>query len=124
MVKRKPGRLFPLEVEILQAGLTVQAEEQSFYGFALVRRMAEQNGGRQVAHGTLYKALGRLASGGLLEASWEDPAVAEAAARPRRRLYRVTGAGEAALHSERELACLPGPGLRRAPGAAGEAATP
>ena len=56
---------------------------------------------RLTAHGTLYKALGRLAEAGLLEARWEDAETAEAEGRPRRRLYRVTGAGASALADAR-----------------------
>lgn len=100
MVKRRPGRLLTLEVMILEAGLQVQAEEDAFYGFALVRRLAELRGGAQIAHGTLYRALSRMATSGFLDASWEDPDLAEAAGRPRRRLYRVTGEGESALSAE------------------------
>ncbi|MDO9398243.1 MAG: helix-turn-helix transcriptional regulator [Herbiconiux sp.] len=100
MVKRRPGRLLPLEVTILEAGLRVQAEEDSFYGFALVRRIAEREGGPQIGHGTLYRALSRLTTAGFLDATWEEPEVAEADGRPRRRLYRVTGEGEGALSAE------------------------
>jgi DNA-binding PadR family transcriptional regulator len=53
------------------------------------------------AHGTLYKALGRMAAAGLLESRWEEPELALAEGRPRRRLYWVTGAGERALASLR-----------------------
>jgi DNA-binding PadR family transcriptional regulator len=56
------------------------------------------------AHGTLYKALDRLQKAGHLESEWEDPLVAAQEGRPRRRLYRVTAAGEAALVKSREPA--------------------
>lgn len=52
---------------------------------------------RLTAHGTLYKALGRLDEAGLLVSTWEDPQIAAKEGRPRRRLYEVTGAGERAL---------------------------
>jgi PadR family transcriptional regulator, regulatory protein PadR len=45
----------------------------------------------------LYKALQRLEEAGLLASQWEDPDIAVAEGRPRRRLYEVTGAGERAL---------------------------
>jgi DNA-binding PadR family transcriptional regulator len=54
-----------------------------------------------VAHGTLYKALSRLLEAGMLSAVWEDPELAAEARRPRRRLYRVTPAGAAALEAAR-----------------------
>ena len=53
--------------------------------------------GRLTAHGTLYKALGRLADAGLLEYRWEDAEPALAEGRPRRRLYQITSAGQRAL---------------------------
>jgi DNA-binding PadR family transcriptional regulator len=56
------------------------------------------------AHGTLYKALDRMERMGLLESRWEDPEVAAAQGRPRRRLYRVTGQGERALDEAHESA--------------------
>ena len=88
----------PLEAEILTAGLALRrAGEDRFHGFQLAKLLATSGSRRLTAHGTLYKALGRLESFGLLHSSWEDPAVAAAAQRPRRRLYAVTGAAETAL---------------------------
>jgi len=54
--------------------------------------MREHGGSRSLtAHGTLYKALGRLEEFGLLTSRWEDAAAAEG--RPRRRLYELTPRG-------------------------------
>jgi len=44
--------------------------------------------------GTIYPILARLEQIGWVTSEWEDPAVHEAAGRPRRRFYRVTGDGE------------------------------
>ena len=44
---------------------------------------------------------------GTAEAEWEAAEPAEAAGRPRRRLYRVTGAGEAALRASKRAATTP-----------------
>jgi DNA-binding PadR family transcriptional regulator len=49
-----------------------------------------------VGHGTLYKALSRLSTMGLLESTWEVPGDDDPG-RPRRRLYRVTGEGARVL---------------------------
>jgi PadR family transcriptional regulator PadR len=101
MGRRREGRLVDLEVDILAAGMELQGDEGDFYGFALAKRMAEQTDAVGLtAHGTLYKALARLSERGLLESTWEDPAIGEAEGRPRRRLYRVTGAGELAYRTE------------------------
>lgn len=40
--------------------------------------------------GTVYPVLRRLERGGFLASNWEDPAVALAVGRPRRRMYRLT----------------------------------
>ena len=78
--------------------------------------MREQRGSRSLtAHGTLYKALGRLEEFGLLASRWEDAAAAEG--RPRRRLYELTGQGAQA--AERALA---GRAVARSPHVASEPA--
>lgn len=87
-----------MEAEILTAGLMLRrAGEDRFHGFQLAKLLAEGGARKLTAHGTLYKALSRLESFGLLHSSWEDPDLAAASQRPRRRLYEVTGAAEAAL---------------------------
>jgi PadR family transcriptional regulator PadR len=93
MSRRKPGTLLPLEGEILEAALSLQrAGHPTFHGFGLAQSMRERRGSRSLtAHGTLYKALGRLEEFGLLASHWEDAAAAEG--RPRRRLYELTGEG-------------------------------
>ncbi len=47
--------------------------------------------------GTIYPALRRLEGAALVEAEWEDGAVAHERGRPARKYYRLTEAGEAAL---------------------------
>jgi DNA-binding PadR family transcriptional regulator len=93
MSRRKPGTLLPLEGEILEAALSLQrAGNPAFHGFGLAHSLRERRGSRSLtAHGTLYKALGRLEGFGLLTSRWEDAAAAEG--RPRRRLYELTGEG-------------------------------
>jgi DNA-binding PadR family transcriptional regulator len=92
MPRRTPGALLPLEAEILEAALALQrGGDGSFYGFGLARTLRERRGSRSLtAHGTLYKALGRLEQSGLLASRWEEPAVE---GRPRRRLYELTADG-------------------------------
>jgi PadR family transcriptional regulator PadR len=98
-VRRKPDTLLPLEITILEAAVDLQQRgETEFHGFAMAREIAERAEARTLtAHGTLYKALGRMAEAGLLESRWEDPAIAAAEGRPRRRLYHVTGLGAQAI---------------------------
>ncbi len=100
MPRRAAGTLLPLEVDILEVGAGMTDEGERFHGFGLAERLSADSR-RLVAHGTLYKALSRMLDAGLLEAVWEDAAVAAEAGRPRRRLYAVTPAGAAALSAVR-----------------------
>src|SRR5680860_1331560 len=65
-MRRKPGALLPLEVSILTAGIdAMRAEEPEFHGFSIAKAIQERDAARRLtAHGTLYKALGRLERGG------------------------------------------------------------
>ncbi len=94
MARRKPGTLLPLETQILEVALSMLVSGRpTFHGFGLAQAMREQRGSRSLtAHGTLYKALGRLEDLGLLTSRWEDGATAEGG-RPRRRLYELTAEG-------------------------------
>lgn len=113
---RKPGTLLPIEAEILAAAVSLRrAGQATFHGFGLAQAMREQRGSRSLtAHGTLYKALGRLEELGLLTSTWEDAATE---GRPRRRLYELTGQGvHTADHARAEQAAGRVP--RLAPGPA------
>ena len=111
MPRRRPGSLLPLEVSILTACL--DAGETGAHGFALAKAIAEAGDDRSLtATGTLYRALHRLDEAGLVESWWEDPNDAADAGRPRRRSYRITGAGATAL--AKAHAGAPEPGLRAA----------
>jgi PadR family transcriptional regulator, regulatory protein PadR len=108
-VRRKPGALVPLEVAILEVAATRRVP---FHGFELARALADAGGSRSLtSHGTLYKALARLAEQGLLVAEWEDPERALREGRPRRRLYELTAAGAQRELDERRAVRSPTPGL-------------
>lgn len=94
-----------MEQDILRAGLRIGDEGEQFHGFGLAASLQNERHGL-IAHGTLYKALARLQEAGLLTAVWEQPEVAEQAKRPRRKLYEVTAAGEAALQASERLSTL------------------
>ena len=94
LVKRKPGALLPLEVDICAAARRLRRE---FHGFELAKSLADGNDRKRLtAYGTLYRALGRLEAMGLLTSRWEDPQTADEG-RPLRRLYRLSDLGERAL---------------------------
>ena len=99
-MRRRPGTLLPLEVDILDAGLALRgAGTPQFYGFQLAKTIVDRAKASTAltTHGTLYKALARMEDAGLLTSAWEAPDPAAADGRPRRRLYEITGAGERAL---------------------------
>ncbi|MES1170317.1 MAG: helix-turn-helix transcriptional regulator [Leifsonia sp.] len=108
-MRRKAGTLIPIEAEILTEALRLRRSgEDRFHGFQIAKHLAEGGGSTTLtAHGTLYKALGRLESAGLLTSDWEDPELANEAGRPRRRLYEVTGATERALAVHNAQAAQP-----------------
>ena len=108
-MRRKPGHLLPIELAIIEVAIRLRMQgTPQFYGFLIAKEIKERQEARLLtAHGTLYKALDRLQRLGLLESEWEDPLVAAQANRPRRRLYWVTAAGEAALVPAGEPAPLP-----------------
>jgi DNA-binding PadR family transcriptional regulator len=98
-MRRKPGVLLPIEVSILDAGLDLERRgARGFHGYLLASEIADHDGARRMlAHGSLYRALGRMERAGLLDSAWEDAELAAAQDRPRRRLYRVTLAGARAI---------------------------
>ncbi len=114
--RRKPGALLPLEVEILRTALDrLRSGEATFHGFGVSRALPTDDGGSLTAHGTLYKALGRLEEMGLVTSAWEeDPP----AGRPRRRLYELTASGQQAAEAHGPVASGPKLRPRLAPGTA------
>src|SRR4051812_50136197 len=105
-MRRKPGALLPIEQAILHAAVRLwRTGSAEFHGYEIARHVAEAAERKSLtAYGTLYRALSRLETMGLLESHWEDPQRAADENRPGRRLYLLTGNGGAGA---------PGPG--RAP---------
>ena len=98
-MRRKLGSPIAIEISVLRAGVELRRRGiEEFHGFLIAKEIEELTAARRLtAHGTLYKALGRMEQAGLLESRWEDPAIGAEESRPRRRLYQVTAAGESAL---------------------------
>lgn len=99
----------PLEVAICASAADLRGDGVTeFHGYELAKRLGEAGGAEErrllTAYGTLYRALGRLETMGLLESRWEDPAIPARENRPGRRLYTLTAAGEAALEAARKTA--------------------
>jgi len=63
--------------------------------------------------GTVYTTLRRLEARTLVEGQWEDPTIAEAERRPRRRYYTLTPAGVVALEEASERLSRLARGVRR-----------
>src|SRR3954462_8004916 len=94
-MRRKAGALVPLELAICTAaaGLRQQGIDE-FHGYLIAREIKEHADNRLLtAYGTLYRALARLETMGLLSSRWEDANLAAADNRPRRRFYVLTPAG-------------------------------
>ncbi len=102
-MRRKTGQLVPLEVSILEASVELaRSGIEEAHGFLLAKEIRDGRHSRRLtAYGTLYKALERLERAGYLSSRWEDPQLAADERRPRRRFYRVTLSGEAALAEAR-----------------------
>jgi DNA-binding PadR family transcriptional regulator len=100
-VRRKPGALLPIEQAILHAAIRLwRTGSAEFHGYQIARHVAEETERRSLTeYGTLYRALSRLESMGLLESHWEDPQRAADENRPGRRLYVLTGNGVAAAQA-------------------------
>jgi DNA-binding PadR family transcriptional regulator len=93
-LKRKPGALLPIEIDICVAARRLRRE---VHGFELAKSLADgADSKRLTAYGTLYRALGRLEEMGLLTSRWEDPEDVEGG-RPLRRLYQLTDPGRRTL---------------------------
>jgi DNA-binding PadR family transcriptional regulator len=103
-MRRKPGALVPLETSICScaADLLIRGTRE-FHGYEIAKRLSDVADQKLLtAYGTLYRALGRLESMGLLQSRWEDPDVPARENRPGRRLYTLTPAGEAAVDDARK----------------------
>src|SRR3990172_2738846 len=114
-MRRAAGTLVPLELSILDGLLALRvAGIEETHGYHIAQVVRDRAGARRLTgYGTLYKALERLETGGFLDSRWEDPAMAAADGRPRRRYYRVTATGSRAV---REAVRRPNPPAVRAHG--------
>lgn len=85
-----PPRLDRGDYALLLLGLLAERE---MYGYELAAELRERSlDAIDLPEGTVYPALRRLERDGLVAGRWAD-----AASGPRRRYYRLTTAGEAAL---------------------------
>jgi DNA-binding PadR family transcriptional regulator len=102
-MRRKPGTLVPLELAICEAAADLRGRGPGeFHGYEIAKTIGDADQGRLLtAYGTLYRALARLETMGLLTSRWEDPAIPARENRPGRRLYTLTALGEAALAETR-----------------------
>ena len=68
-MRRKPGALLPIEEAILHAAVRLwRTGSAEFHGYEIARHVADQFERRSLtAYGTLYRALSRLETMGLLE---------------------------------------------------------
>jgi len=76
---------------VLEFLVLLRLREREYYGYELVHAVAETADG-EVAEGTLYPLLSRLAKQELISSRWDQVASGR-----RRRYYRITALGETAL---------------------------
>ena len=94
-----PAALLPLTPVVFEILLALSRGEQ--HGYAVMRDVSQRTGGRIDLHaGTLYRALGRLLDGGLIQELDERPA--PDLDDQRRRYYRLTSFGAAVARAEAE----------------------
>ncbi len=91
-MRRKAGKLIPIERSILEAAIRLQKQGFSeFHGFKIAKEFKDQRDARFLTgYGTLYRALGRLQKQGILESRWEELLPTDEN-RPRRRYYWLVG---------------------------------
>ena len=89
----------PLELAICVAAADLRHQgTNEFHGYQIAKEIKEHVDNRLLtAYGTLYRALGRLETMGLLASRWEDAMIAAEQNRPRRRFYSLTAAGDEAV---------------------------
>lgn len=102
-VRRKPGSLVPLEIDICRCAAQLHENGvPDFHGYEMAKQLATSTARRSLAaYGTLYRALSRLEDMALLKSRWEDPRVAAREGRPLRRFYALTTAGHRAVRDAR-----------------------
>lgn len=87
------GHLNTMILSVLETG--------SAHGFEVLKRFeAEGNGQLKLKEGSVYPALYRLESDGLVKATWESSTVKRRG--PRRRIYQLTRKGKARLAAGRQ----------------------
>ena len=110
-MRRKPGTLLPLEEAILAVVARLQRRgTRETHGYDIAQHLRDVSDAKLLtAYGTLYRALGRLESMGILRSRWEDPLIPAREGRPGRRLYTLTALGETALERVRSAAVVKAP---------------
>ena len=114
-MRRRPGTLVPFELAICEAAAALRRRRISvFHGYLIAKALNERPDAPVLTgHGTLYRALARLEAMKLLESRWEDPDAAAREHRPRRKLYTLTAAADAALADARPRATRRVPAKKR-----------
>ena len=92
----EPVEHLPLTVPVYQILLSVA--DESLHGYAIIKDVEERTAGEvRLTASTLYAAIKRLVSSGMLEETDDRPGDDDD---PRRRYYRITGYGTEVLTEE------------------------
>jgi len=81
----------------LETVILALLKREFMYGYQICRAVENAGLGLSFKEGSLYPALRRLEENGLVEGHWEEE---EALGRPRRKYYRLTAGGVAALEKK------------------------
>ena len=113
-MRRKAGALVPLETAICVTAARMRRRGgREFHGYDIAKQLAEADGRELLpALGTLYRALARLQTMGLVTSRWEASEDAARENRPARKLYTLTATGEA-IAKEAAAAAKTAPRRRR-----------
>jgi DNA-binding PadR family transcriptional regulator len=94
-MKDDPHSLLPLSPAVLHILLALSGEDR--HGYAIMQEIARQSAGRyKLGPGTLYDNLEKLLEDGIVKESAQRSSGED----PRRRYYRLTGAGRRLLAAE------------------------
>ena len=75
----------------------VLLEEERSHGYELMKRMEEEFGFEDINPGSVYRTLRQIENEGLCHSEWESPSASAEEGGPPRRMYSISGAGEAYL---------------------------
>lgn len=94
MAKSEPGQELIMRPAVFHILLALTTEDR--HGLGIADEVEQSSGGWEIGPGTLYRSLAEMVEAGLIRSVRAPGADAD----PRRKFYRITPAGRAALSAE------------------------